>query len=259
MTAGVRVGFTSGKGSPGATWCLANTAAALARAGHRVLALDLDPCGGTLAAHLGLSLRRGLLPLARMKGPRPTPEDLRAEAEPRHGFEAVAGLPRASDAGCIDLPAVARAAGSLAPFVLADAGRLPGPGLPVLAACDRVLLVVRPDPAGILAAEQALVALEGAVPKRSVSLVASGLIRRWMGDLADLRTLLGRPVTAVVPLVSREARRAATEQRPVRRGAARAFGGLAAEIARPTETSPVWKFEEATMTAGGAAGDAASS
>lgn len=256
---GLVVGFTGGKNAPGTTFCVANVGLALARAGRSVLAVDLDPSGGLLAAYLGLSLRRGLYPLSRTKGPRPTPYQLRAEAEVRHGLAAVAGIPRAADADGIDFAAVAQSSRDLAAFVLVDAGRLPGPGLPILEACERVLVVVRPDPVGILAAEQALVALAEIEATPRTALVVSGLVRRRAGELPDVRSLLGRPVVGVVPLAEREARRAREKQHPVGGAAGRAFERVGTALAEGRGPGVVWRLEEEHPPRGGTVSDAASS
>lgn len=237
------VGLTSGKGSPGATWCLAHLGVALARAGHDVLAVDADPSGGALAAYLGHSPGKGLYPLARL-GPRPTAEQLAAEAESRHGLRAVVGMPRASEAGRVDLVAVARAAAGLASFVLVDVGRLPGPGLPIVRVCDRVLLVVRPGPAGVLAGEQTLVALGEASAK--VALVVSGTRRQRAGEVPELQALLRRPVAAVLPF-DRRAWVAEEEQRPVRGRSAKAFDRLAAGVAGVGRKGLDWRLERGEL------------
>lgn len=223
------IAVTSGKGSPGATWCAANLGVALARA-HNTLVLDADPSGGMLAAHLGYSPSGGLYPLSR-HGVRPTTDQLAAEAETRHGLRAVAGMPRAFDTALLDLKALAVAAGGLAQIVLVDIGRLPGAGLLAVAACDRVLLVVGPGPKGVLGAEQALVALDAAGALAKVAVVVSGLRRRQRGDLPELRGLLGRPVAAVIPYDGKEAARASDELRPVRGKTAKVFAQLASTVA----------------------------
>jgi MinD-like ATPase involved in chromosome partitioning or flagellar assembly len=236
------VALTGGKGAPGATWCTANLGVALARAGHDVLAIDLDPSGGVLGAYLGLGTGRGLWPLCRTTGPRPMAAGLEGEIEQRHGLKAIAGVLRATDAASVDPVAVADTARDLAALVLVDVGRLPGPpeARLVAAACDRILLVVDPTPVGMLAAEQALAHL-GDVARR-VALVVSGLARRRGGDLVDVRTLLSRPVAGTIPLVAAEARRAIEGQRPVAGAAARAFADLAAELAGPATAQRAWRF-----------------
>jgi MinD-like ATPase involved in chromosome partitioning or flagellar assembly len=225
----VLIALTSGKGSPGATWCLANLGVALART-RPVLALDADPAGGALAAHLGYSPRAGLYPLSR-HGLRPTAEQLAAEVEQRHGLAAIAGMPRAFGAEVLDLPALLASARSLAPTVLVDVGRLPGPGLAAIVGCEAALVVVRPGPSGVLAAEQALLAIAGAAPNLPLQLVVSGLRRR--PHLADVQAILGPSVLGVIPWVPAEAARAGDEQRPVQGKAHKAFAQLAQALAAP--------------------------
>ena len=79
------------------------------------------------------------------------------------------------------------------------------------------------------AAEQALACL-GDAAQRSEILV-SGLERRRLGDAADVRRLLGRPVLGVVPLMAAEARRSIDDRRPVGGPAGKVFAHLAATLA----------------------------
>lgn len=250
------IALTSGKGSPGATWCTANLGVALART-HDTLAVDADPSGGALAAYLGYSPSRGLHPLSR-HGVRPTTEQLAGEVESRHGLRAIAGMPRAFDPELLDLPALATAASGLASVVLVDIGRLPGPGLPAVAACDRVLVVVRPGPAGVLAAEQALVALDGAGASTKVALVVSGLRRRHRRDVTQVSELLGRPVVAVIPLADRETAAAADELRPVKGKVSKVFARLAATTADHVAVPGVGHAEPRQRRGRGGAVDVAS-
>jgi MinD-like ATPase involved in chromosome partitioning or flagellar assembly len=251
----VVIAVTSGKGSPGATWCVANLGVALARS-HDTLVIDADPSGGALAAHLGYSPSRGLYPLSR-HGVRPTTEQLAGEVEWRHGLRAIAGMPRAFGPEVLDLPALARAAAGLASIVLVDIGRLPGPGLPAVAACDRVLVVVRPGPAGVLATEQALVALDGAAASAKIALVVSGLRPRRRQDVAQLGELLGRPVAAVIPYDDGEAAAAADELRPVKGKTAKAFARLAATTADRVAVPGVGRSEPRHRRSRGGALDVA--
>ena len=217
------IGFTAGKGAAGGTLAVANVGLALAAAGEWVWVLDLDPAGGVLAAYLGADPSFGLWPLARA-GLEPTPERLAKQAQVRHRLPLIAGLPRASDAAGIDLIQVARVAAGCARLVLVDAGRLPGAGAPVLEACDRIVVVVAPDPVGILAAEQALVALSQAALGR-VFLLVSGTTEA--GELAQVGELLSAPVLGGIPWEPDEIRRARCEQRPVAGRARKAFARVA--------------------------------
>ncbi|MGH2718518.1 MAG: hypothetical protein ACRDJU_08065 [Actinomycetota bacterium] len=219
-------GFTSGKGAPGATLAVANIGVRGVARGESVLALDLDPLGGVLSAYLGGDPAKGLWPLA-YGGAEPTPAAILEQVQVLHRLPVVAGLPRASDAGGINLAEVARAGARLAPHVLADAGRLPGPGVEVLAQCERIVVVVVRDPVGILAGEQALQVL-GPGLRRRVALVVTGTAAR--AELAEVGELLGAQVLGGIPWDSDEVRRSREEQRPVMGKLARAYQRLAEVI-----------------------------
>ncbi|HEU5002546.1 MAG TPA: hypothetical protein VFW71_07200 [Actinomycetota bacterium] len=222
-------GFTAGKGAPGATLAVANVGAAGASRSQRVVALDLDPAGGVLSAYLGGDPRKGLWPLA-YGGVEPTPAALVEQIQTLHRLAVIGGVPRASDAAGIDLAEVARVGAGLGPHVLVDAGRLPGPGLAVLAMCERIVLVVVRDPVGILAGEQALQAL-GPALRRRVAIIVTGSTAK--AELAEVGELVGVPVLGGVPWEPDEMRRARQEQRPVTGRAERAYERLA-DVIVPT-------------------------
>jgi hypothetical protein len=146
----------------------------------------------------------------------------------------VAGLPRASDAVGINLVAVARAAAGLAPNVLIDAGRLPGDGAAILEVCERIVLVVAADPVGILAAEQALVALSKEALARAVLLVMGATHRDELRQVAELLSL---PVVGGIPRDPDALRRARAGQRPLGAKAGKAFGRVA-QVLFPAAARP---------------------
>jgi hypothetical protein len=92
--------------------------------------------------------------------------------------------------------------------VVADAGRLlPGSvAASLLVVADLGVLAARPDYLGAVAARRALDAAPES-PGRLVA-VAVGVRRRWLGDLAELEQVLGRPVGGTVPASARGVRRA---------------------------------------------------
>ena len=219
------IGFSSGKGAPGASLAVANIGVSLATAKHSVLAVDLDPAGGVLSAYLGGDPQRGLWPIA-YAGAEPTPQAITEQVQVLHGLPVVGGLPRAGDAAGINLAEVARGAAGLAGVVLADAGRLPE-ARPVLATCDRIVLVAVADPLGILAAEQALLSLGPALAGR-VSLLVTGTT--YVGELRQVADLLRVPVIAGIPWVPDEVRRRRRDQRPVTGKAEKAYQKVAASL-----------------------------
>lgn len=219
------IGFSSGKGAPGASLAVANIGASLATGKHSVLAVDLDPAGGVLSAYLGGDPQRGLWPIA-YAGAQPTPQSITEQIQVLHGLPVLGGLPRASDAAGINLPEVARVAAGLAGVVLADAGRLPE-ARPVLAVCDRIVVVAVADPLGILAAEQALVSLGPSLAGR-VGLLVTGTT--YVGELRQVADLLRVPVLAGIPWVPDEVRRRRRDQRPVTGKAQKAYHKVASSL-----------------------------
>lgn len=227
------VSVCSGKGSPGATFCGINIAAALARAGEDVLLLDLDPAGGDVAAYLGLDTRRGLYPLLRMDNGLPEPEALVAEAEERAGFWAVCGFPEPSAlSASVDLLARTIEEAAADRMVVCDLGRVTEQSALVAARSDLVLLVVRPDLVSVLGAERALRRLELAgVERERIDVVVSCAERRRPADLAQVAGALGLDVISSTPINRRAARRALTSQMPVSKGPlARGFRLLASSV-----------------------------
>lgn len=221
------IGFTSGKGAPGATLAVANIGVALAAAGQSVLAVDLDPIGGVLAAYLGGAPGRGLFPLAYTHTP-PTTENLASQVQVLHGLPVIAGLSRALDVAGIDLVQVARLVAGLAEVVLVDAGRVPGLSAVVLGTCDRTAVVVEADPVGILAGEQAVDSLPVSVFHRSGVLVTGTTDR---AELAEVAELLHIPVIGAIPWDAAEVRRARQRQAPLGGKAGKAYAAVAATIA----------------------------
>lgn len=227
------VSVCSGKGSPGATFCAVNLAAAFARAGDEVLLLDLDPAGGDVAAYLGLDTRRGLYPLLRMDNGIPDVAALLADSEERAGVRAVCGFPEPSalSAG-VDLLARTIGDAGAERTVVCDLGRVTEESAAVAARSDVVLLVVRPDLVSVLGAERALRRLDQAhVAEDRIGVVVSCAERRRPADLAEVAGALGLDVLGSTPIHRRSARRALTSQMPVAKGPlARAFGTLATSV-----------------------------
>jgi Flp pilus assembly CpaE family ATPase len=227
------IAICSGKGSPGATFVAANLPAALARAGEKVLLLDLDPSGGDLCCYLALDPRRGLFPMLRLEGGVPGPERLLAEAEGRGGVLAVCGFPEPGDLASPQvLAGIVRAARATGRTVVADLGRASGAVEGAVREVDRVILVVRPDLVSVLGAERALRWLHASgVPRERIDLVISGIERGRPADLAEVEEALGLPVLGSVPLDRRGARKALVGQTPATtRGLRKGFDALAVRI-----------------------------
>ena len=226
------VAIPSGKGSPGGTFVAVNLSAAMARAGRKVLLLDLDTSGGDVSCYLGLDPRRGLYPLLRLEGETPTPDSLLAEAEERSGFLAVSGLPESGDVASEVFVRILQAARSTGRTVVADLGRPTDALEAAIREADRVSVVVRPDLVSVLGAQRALRRLgaAGVSPER-VGVIISGLDRRRPGDRAEVQGALRVQVLHAIPFDRRGARKALLEQAPARTKRLRAaFDALAERL-----------------------------
>src|SRR5580658_3690577 len=150
-----RVTICSAKGSPGVT-TLACVLGAVWPAHRGVVVAECDPAGGDLAGRFGLSTRRGITSLIlterQQGGHRPDHRDHSQQLP--GGLEVLIGPPGADSATALDHelgvsdPDLVSAGCDL----LADCGRLV-PGARgqerMIRAADHVLLLVRPDVAGI--------------------------------------------------------------------------------------------------------------
>ena len=196
------VSLCSAKGAPGVT-TLACALGAAWPVGRRVIVAECDPSGGDLAARFGLSPRRGMTSLV-LSGRR---TDQQGSVFSHHvqrlpgGLEVLAGSVSAEAAGALDHE-LARVASGLFPDdadVVADCGRLRGdaPGQDaVLRSADDVLLLLRPDVAGLAHAFSARPRLEALSPSARTHLVMVGTGRF---DVAEVSDALGVGVVAVVP------------------------------------------------------------
>lgn len=225
------IGVCSGKGSPGATFVSVNLAAAMARGGNEVLLLDLDRTGGDLAAYLGLDPRRGLYPLLRMNGGVSEPDTLLREAEKRHGFLCLGGLPEDASADSESLSNVLRASREAGKAVIADLGRIESDSVGLARQADLALVVVRPDLVSVLGAERALRALRATCDPKRLRAVVTEIERRRPGDVKEVADAIRVPVLGSVPLHRRAARWTIVSQAPAAKGPlARAFSTIATSV-----------------------------
>lgn len=175
----------SAKGSPGATTTALLTAALWPRP---VLLVDADPAGGDVAVRLPaeaggpLDADRGLLPLLSAARRGLTPAQVVAEAQQAAGGTAVvAGLagPEQSAAAAANWPALATAVAEVTAVsgldVVVDAGRTAPDAvhLPLLRACDVVVLVLRAEVGSVLHARERVRGLATALRR------ADGLLPRF--------------------------------------------------------------------------------
>jgi Mrp family chromosome partitioning ATPase len=196
----VIVAVTGGKGGPGATVLAVRLALSLAESGRDCLLLDLDPWGGDVGTYVdseGLDPRRGLLPLLKL-GPVEGQESIERECQSisKH-LSLVLGFMRPEpDLLHGRIEGLLRSALRVAEIVVVDLGRIAArsPSLESLSLSDHLLLAVRPDLQGALAAERALALTDG-----RPTLVATQVRRRGGADVVELSQALGRPVAASVP------------------------------------------------------------
>jgi MinD-like ATPase involved in chromosome partitioning or flagellar assembly len=196
------VALCSAKGAPGVT-TLACSLGAAWPVGRRVVVAECDPSGGDLAARFGLSPRRGMTSLV-LSGRRP---DRQGSEFSHHvqrlpgGLEVLPGSVSAEAAGALDRE-LARAASGLFPDdadVVFDCGRLRGdaPGQEaVLGTADDVLLLLRPDVAGVAHAFSARSRLDALSSSARTHLVIVGTGRFEVAEVSDA---MGVRVAAVIP------------------------------------------------------------
>lgn len=178
-----------------------NLAVELSRRGRDCLLVDLDPWGGDVGTYLepeSVDPRRGLLPLLKLEH-EAISEDAVARECQRVGDHLLVllGFIRPEPdllRGRID--DLLRSAMGMAQVTVVDLGRMvaDSPCLEAFSACDQVLLTVRPDLQGALAAERALALLPEAP-----DVVASNVRRRGGADVIELSEALGRQVKASIP------------------------------------------------------------
>jgi MinD-like ATPase involved in chromosome partitioning or flagellar assembly len=240
---------TGGKAGPGATTLAVGLAGAWARAGRRVLLVDLDPAGGDVAAHISVGeIRgRGVAAVLAAGAGRVEPRGVAAEAvEVAASLRVLVGLPRADGAGLLRpeaAMAVARAARQVAgvEVVVADAGRLlPGSVAQALLGLQGAVgvLAARADVPGALAAQRALLVAAEAT-SRPLALVAVGVGRRMSADVAELAQALEHRVSGVVPAYRRQLGRAVQTGKPPTTGRlGRAYQTLAATLWPPDGSEP---------------------
>lgn len=227
------------KGSPGVT-TLALALAARWPGDARAVLVECDPVGGDIAARFGLTLSPGLISLAAAarrasdlgviwEHTQPLPGGLAAivgPLRPDQAGTALRTLAAADGSGGV----LAAAAGRPDVTVIADCGRLDADSsaLPVIAAADQMLLVVRP-----LRDELAHVAAR--LEEISHYAHRVGLLLAGIGySSTEVAAELGLPVLAMVPRDARTAARLAGKPvRPAwaRRRLPRAAASIASAVA----------------------------
>jgi hypothetical protein len=196
----VLVSMVSVKGAPGVTTLALGLAARWPR-GEAVV-VEADPAGGDLSPRFGVAHDPGLATMAlaaRHAGRAPNPAAWLRRLP--CGVEAV--LAAAGAAASASLAALESRGGDLlrtlgaGRSVMVDAGRWwpDSPAMPLVAACDLVLLVARPRLDDIRQCRDRVPVL--AQPGRDVRLVLVGEPKLW--PASEIASAVGLPLAAVVP------------------------------------------------------------
>ncbi len=228
------IGLTSAHGSPGTTSLAVALAHRLGQhTGRATLLLEADADGGTLAARHGLAGPPGLTALAGAARSGIRSEDIeRFTTTMPSGVAVIAGHPSAEQTHVALRVAAAHLAPVLAELpgcdVLVDLGRLrPGShAQPLAAACERLIVVVRPVLEQLVAVADRLAAYEQLAPVQLV------LVGTRPYPIAEVRRALRIDDVAVIADDDRAV--VADPAAARRRGAwQRSVDDLAAALARP--------------------------
>lgn len=199
------LGFMGAKGGVGTTTVALNVALALVRYGNRVIAAELRSCFGTLAAQLHLTPHARLGDLLALHAGRIGGLQLSKQlAKHSSGLQVLAGPQGADDYGEMEAEqaqAVVTGLSVTADYVIIDLPCYPSAASRVAArACDRVIVVVEPEPICVAAGAVALELLQSWGVSRSV--VCAAVVNRIGAaspmPLATIRQQLGCGIVGVV-------------------------------------------------------------
>jgi len=229
------VTLVSGKGAPGTTTVAIGLAAALTKAGKKVLLVDGDLRGGAIGPYLDLDPRRGLVGLTAITGDGSV--NLATELQDGPGFPVLVGLERPEMGERLQFARIAPAlqgVGRGFDAVLIDAGetiagRASQAQNALVRLADRVFAVTTADLLGLWNTRACLRYVHESIgaPARSVSLVINRHTGRDLYGASEVERALGAAVLAVIPEEQKAARRAVTENVPIT-----AFSGAAARELR---------------------------
>ena len=236
--------FASGKGAPGVTLTALGFAAARANAGRRVVLLEADRSGGTLAVRYQLPRQPGLITLAAAGRHGLSRDELWNHAQELPGGLAAIVAPEREDRASAILRSDGQRLGRwLADIndidVIADCGRIDSDALASGAPsqADTLYLLARPTAEEV----QPTAALAAAALDRGIS-VSWILVGDRPHDPSEIARVTGVPVAAVLP-DDRRAAQALLEGRADGRGKRsrlqRAVTALAAGAATETPTTEI--------------------
>ena len=203
---GKSIGFMSVRGGSGATTVALNVAAALARQGKSVAAIELSPYRSGFSCQLRLTPRRDLATLMKLDAERINAGELRnCLVESDFGVSLLFAPQDPADSLSLDperAAAVLRAAASLASYVIVDLPSVPSPIHQVCARmCGTFLLVMEREATG-LAAGKRLAALLQFWGLEKGSLAAVLVTKDSMSACVSpgqVRSELGFPIAGVIP------------------------------------------------------------
>jgi DNA-binding response OmpR family regulator len=200
------IGFMGVRGGSGATTVALNAAAALARQGKSVVAIELSPYRSGFSLQLRLTPRRDLATLMKLDAEHINAGELRnCLVESEFGVSLLFAPQDPAD--CLKLDperaaAVLRAAASLATFAIVDLPTVPSPVHQVCARmCDPLLLVMEREATG-LAAGKSLASLLQFWGLEKGSLAAVLITKDPMSACVSpgqVRAELGFPIAGVIP------------------------------------------------------------
>ena len=200
------LGFMGVRGGSGATTVALNTAAALARQGKSVVAIELSPYRSGFSLQLRLTPRRDLANLTKLDAEHINAGELRnCLVDSEFGVSLLFAPQDPADALKLDperAAAVLRAAASLASYVIVDLPTVPSPIHQVCARmCDPLLLVMEREATG-LAAAKSLVSLLQFWGLEKGSLAGVLITKDPMSACVSpvqVRSELGIPMAGVIP------------------------------------------------------------
>ena len=200
------IGFMGVRGGSGATTVALNTAAALARQGRKVVAIELSPYRSGFSLHLRLTPRRDLATLMKLEAENIDAGELRSclvESDFKVGLLFAPQDP--GDVLKLDpqrVAAVIRAASSLASYVIVDLPSMPSAVHQVCARlCDPLLLVMEREATGLAAAKSLVPLLQfWGVEKGSLAgvLITKDPMSACLSPV-QVRSELGIPMAGVIP------------------------------------------------------------
>ena len=203
---GRTIGFMGARGGSGATTVALNTAAALARQGKSVAAIELSPYRSGFSYQLRLAPRRDLADLMKLEAEGINAGEVRNRlVESDFGVSLLFAPQNPEDSLKLDAEraaAVLRAAAQVANFVIVDLASAPSPVHQACARiCDSFLLIMEREATGLAAGKSLASLLQfWGVEKSALSavLITKDPMSACVSP-AEARAELGFPIAGVIP------------------------------------------------------------